>query len=153
MRFQPGHPPIPGCETGGRPRMWTDDIVEHEARLLVEWAKKPDSLVLGRHYGERGYHYWHAMDWSRRNKEFEEAKKLALTLVGSRREEMALLGAIDASIVRKNLGLYDPEVKQYELDLKQKEAEISSQSSEMLSKIFESIENNKNPIKKNEGIA
>lgn len=145
-----GHPPYPGCETGGRPYIWTDELIEHEAQLLIEWAKKESSLVLGKHYGERGYHYWHAMDWSKRNHMFEEARKLALTIVGSRREEMAILGAIEDNIVKKNLGLYDPEVKEYEIQLRQKDAD-NTNSDLMVSKICEAIENKKNPIKKNEG--
>ncbi len=145
-----GHAPYPGCETGGRPKYWTDERIEEEAKLLIEWAVQPDSFVLGKHYGKRGYHYWHAMSWTKENKVFEEAKKLALTIVGARREEMALLGSLDNSIVKKLLGMYDPEVKQYEIEIKQKENEGQTIESMMIvSKICESIENNKNPIKKN----
>jgi kynureninase len=130
--------------------MWTDEKIEAEATLLIQWAQKEDSLVLGRHYGARGYHNWNAMDWSKRSRIFDEAKKLALTIVGARREEMAILGSIEDNIVKKNLGLYDPEVKQYEIEIRQKETD-NTQSNIMVSKICEAIEGKKNPIKKNDG--
>jgi hypothetical protein len=148
-----GHEPYPGCETGGRPIIWTDEKIEEEATLLIQYAKNPESLVLGKHYGERGYHSWHAMYWSKRNSVFDDAKKLALTIVGARREELAIKGLIHDAMVRKYAGVYDPEIKQYELDLKQKETETrNSDSMEILNKIFDNVESKKNSIKKNEDI-
>jgi|SRR5580700_4600214 hypothetical protein len=147
-----GHPPYPGCETGGRPQKWTDERIEEEALFLIEWAKKEKSLVLGKHYAERGYTYAEASRWAKKNDFFSHAKDLAMTFVGSRREEMALLGQIEHNIVKSSLGLYDPDYKQYQVDLKASDEKRKAQeSSSVLEKICEAIESNKNPIKKKDG--
>jgi hypothetical protein len=39
-----GHPPYPGCETGGRPLEWTDEKVEAVADQLLEWIKSPGNF-------------------------------------------------------------------------------------------------------------
>jgi hypothetical protein len=147
-----GHLPYPGCETGGRPKKWTTEVIEEEATVLIEWAKKDSSLVVGKHYGERGYTYAEANRWSKQNDFFAYAKDLAMTIVGSRREEMALLGTIEHNIVKTSLGVYDPNYKQYQLDLKASdEKRREEQSFSMLDKICKAIEIKKNPIKKNDG--
>lgn len=40
-----GHPPYPGCETGGRPPKWTDERIEEEARALEEWLKEEQNFL------------------------------------------------------------------------------------------------------------
>lgn len=120
-----GHPPYPGCETGGRPVIWTDDKIEYEADLLIEWAQKDSSLVLGQHYGARGYSYDHAMDWAKRNEKYKMAKKVALTIVGARREEKALYAIIDSAIVKRSMHMYDPGLLAADIELKKAEASIT----------------------------
>ncbi len=39
-----GHPPYAGCETGGRPREWTDERIEKEADALNEWLKVEENF-------------------------------------------------------------------------------------------------------------
>lgn len=147
-----GHAPYAGCETGGRPRVWTDELIEQEAELLIEWAHKETSIVMGKHYGERGYTRQSSCEWAVRNKYYAHAKNLALTIVGARREEMALMGAIDHNIVKTSMGLYDHEYRQYQIDLKSTdEMRREAESSSIIEKICESIENKKNPVKRNEG--
>jgi len=147
-----GHPPYAGCETGGRPKKWTPPTIDQEASILIDWAKKDSSLVLGKHYGERGYTYKNANEWARENEYFSYAKNLAMTIVGARREEMALLGTIEHNIVKTSMGVYDPNYKQYQLDLKASDDKRrEEESSSIVEKICEAIESKKNPIKKNDG--
>jgi len=35
-----GHPPYPGCETGGRPKKWTDEALEKLADHLLDTLEK-----------------------------------------------------------------------------------------------------------------
>lgn len=38
------HPPYPGCETGGRPKEWTDALIEEIADRFDAWMDRPDSI-------------------------------------------------------------------------------------------------------------
>jgi hypothetical protein len=39
-----GHPPYPGCETGGRPEHWTLEQIDHIADLFLEFIELPTTL-------------------------------------------------------------------------------------------------------------
>lgn len=39
-----GHPPYPGCETGGRPEIWTDEMIEKIADYFMEYIEDPANL-------------------------------------------------------------------------------------------------------------
>lgn len=121
-QFAKGH----GC---GRPKVWTDEKIAEEAQFLREWANKEDSIVIGECYGLRGYSFDSSIEWEKTNKDFAEAKRYAKTMIGSRRERLALQGAVDSGIVRCSMGVYDPEHRAYlkemkSADLAQKAANI-----------------------------
>lgn len=42
-----GHAPYPGCEKGGRPKIYTKEFVDKEADLLEEWMKDKNNLFIG----------------------------------------------------------------------------------------------------------
>lgn len=48
-----GHPPYPGCETGGRPVEWTPHEIECLRRELEEWVADEENLWLGDFSGSR----------------------------------------------------------------------------------------------------
>lgn len=50
-----GHAPYPGCEKGGRPRIYTKEFVDKEADLLEEWMKDKNNLFIGDFCFDRGY--------------------------------------------------------------------------------------------------
>lgn len=39
-----GHPPYPGCETGGRPKTHTDEFIEKQADDLLAWFKNEENV-------------------------------------------------------------------------------------------------------------
>lgn len=111
MGFQKGNQLAKGNPNSGRPALWTQEKIEAEASYLLEWSKQDDSLVLAECYGLRGYSYDHVSDWEKKNSVFAEAKKIAKTRIGARREKKALLNQIDSNIVGKTLITYDPEFR------------------------------------------
>ena len=72
-----GHKPYPGCETGGRPKKFTDEFIENEADALILWMKKPDSLWYKDFAIERGYLSDKFADFSRENEKFRRAFELS----------------------------------------------------------------------------
>lgn len=104
-----------GC---GRPRTWTDEMIDKEADFLLEWAHGEQAIVLGTCYGIRGYSYEMSTRWSKTHPWFAEAKELAKTLVGARREVKALKGQIDASLVKASMATYDPEYRAFLKEMK-----------------------------------
>ncbi len=50
-----GHKPYPGCERGGRPKIYTEEFVDKEADLLEEWMKDKNNLFIGDFCFDRGY--------------------------------------------------------------------------------------------------
>jgi len=105
-------------EPFGRPKIWTDERLKEEALLMVEWACKPDSLVLAEFYGNRGYDYDDVSHFEKMSDDFSKAKRISKIIIGARREKGALNGKLDSGVVRKSMALYDPEMKAYELELR-----------------------------------
>lgn len=102
----------------GQPQKWTDEAIEKEADFLLEWSCEDDSLVLATCYGMRGYSYQRAEEWDSSNSKFSEAKKIAKTIIGARREHGAIIGKLDSSIVKASLANYDPEYRKLMIDMK-----------------------------------
>jgi len=67
-----GHEPYEGCETGGRPKKYTDEFIENEALLFEEWMKKPDSVYFKEFAFERGYSQKCFSEWAEINQKFSE---------------------------------------------------------------------------------
>jgi hypothetical protein len=102
----------------GAPKLWTIDLIEQIADELIKWAHKDDSIVMAEFYGSQLISYQRAFEFEEQSQKFAEAKRIAKTLVGARREKGALKGELDSGLVKKSMALYDPEMKQYELDQK-----------------------------------
>ena len=67
-----GHEPYPGCETGGRPKIYTDEFIEAEAEALEEWMKRPGSIYFKRFAFDRGYSQQRLTEFAASNKKFSE---------------------------------------------------------------------------------
>lgn len=71
-----GHPPYPGCETGGRPKIYNDEFIEKEADLLEEWTtsyKDSINMFIEDFAFERGYSYRRIAEWKDQNEKFAHA--------------------------------------------------------------------------------
>lgn len=104
--------------TMGRPPIWTQERLAQEAKDLLAWASKEDSIVLAEFYGLKGYDYDDVSHFERISPHFAKAKRSAKIMIGARREKGALKGKLDSSIVKKSMALYDPEMRAYELEMK-----------------------------------
>ncbi len=114
---------------GGPPKKWTDEAIEKEAKALLDWAKKEDSLVLATFYGARGISYQRADEFEQKNAMFAEAKQLAKTIIGARREYGALTGNLDSTMVRASMANYDPEYRKLILELKAANSQVNTPKS------------------------
>jgi|GEM_PF-781703 len=65
-----GHAPYAGCEKGGRPKKYTEEVIEHEAHQFRNWMDKPDSVWYECFAVERGYHPSLLSEWAKSNKKF-----------------------------------------------------------------------------------
>lgn len=111
MAFKKGNKCAVGHKGVAPNIIWTREKIDLEAVKLVEWAKKPESLVLGECYGERGYSYEEATEFAKRNDNYKRARFMARTLIGARREKGGLKNKFDAGLVGKTMMLYDPDFK------------------------------------------
>ncbi|MEN8236119.1 MAG: hypothetical protein ABFQ95_01000 [Pseudomonadota bacterium] len=123
--------------TGGRPETWTEKRINKEADSFLKWANQDDSIILRKYAAINGY----APQWltylADKSVRFSETLKIAKTLVGCRREELALKGDIDTGIVKATLATYDEEhramlkeMKRAEKDSQQLEAFLAGQKSQ-----------------------
>jgi hypothetical protein len=65
-----GHEPYPGCETGGRPKKYTQEFIEKEALALEEWMVKPTSPWFEDFANIRGYSPDYLSEWAKENDKF-----------------------------------------------------------------------------------
>lgn len=61
----------------GRPREYTDERIEEEARLLIEWMQLPESKYFKTFAISRGYVSQRLYEFAERNKVFAETWELA----------------------------------------------------------------------------
>jgi len=105
----------------GRPAKWD---VEEEARLLLEWVKKPDSVRLLDFANERGFWSGQYADWEKENENFSYALKKAKDVLASRREKLANEGVLNYGIYNRNQLIYDHSLKMSEREEKAYEASL-----------------------------
>lgn len=65
-----GHPPYAGCETGGRPKKWTPELIEAEADAFEEWMNLPTSIWYEDFALERGFASSNLIRWAKENEKF-----------------------------------------------------------------------------------
>lgn len=147
MAFEKGNQLAKGNPNSGRPREWTDELIEAEAYYLLEWAQDPDALVLGECYGSRGYSYEDAMDWSNRFSVFCKCKNMAKAIVGARREKGAIKKKYDSNIVGRSMPQYDPEFKAFLKDMKMTQAVVDAIGEDAAKKLSDFLKS-QSPIHK-----
>lgn len=74
------HPPYPGCETGGRPKKYTDEFIENEAIELEKWVEKPNSPWFEDFANQRGYPGEYLSRWAKINEKFHQAYEKAQSM-------------------------------------------------------------------------
>lgn len=105
---------------GGRPRRFD---LKKEAKALLEWANKKDSLVLRLFAAIRGYANQAKLhEYCAQCIEFREAFDQAKIIIGARREQLLLSGKGHYAPFQRYAALYDPDLKQHEKELKQIES-------------------------------
>lgn len=72
-----GHDPYPGCETGGRPKKYTDAFITQEADAFLEWMQKPDSIWYKDFALERGYSPECLSIWAKTHEKFSQVYEIS----------------------------------------------------------------------------
>ncbi len=109
----------------GRPKKYDPS---EEAKALIDWVNKPDSLILLKFSSQRGYCRDRFHIWEKECPEFADAYNLAKEIVACRREEFANQGLIDKSIYHRYQTTYDKYLHAFERAEKEFDASISSKA-------------------------
>lgn len=72
-----GHKPYAGCETGGRPELYTDEVIEKFADELLQWIRYPNNIFFEEFTIQKGILPEYMTRWASRNEKFNQAYKLA----------------------------------------------------------------------------
>lgn len=70
-----GHKPYPGCETGGRPKIYTKDFIERAAEQLEKWMEDKDNIFIERFCYEFKYPEEKITDFASESEKFSQAYK------------------------------------------------------------------------------
>ncbi len=84
MAFQKGHPPLPGCETGGRPRKYSTEDVERFADELLIWIKDESKFWLKDFCLEKLIDPNYMHEWAKENDKFGCAYRVCKSIQESR---------------------------------------------------------------------
>lgn len=79
-----GHPPYPGCENGGRPLMYTKELIEKYADELIIWLDDPENYWYKDFCHEKKIHPKKMSEWAATNEKFKESLELAKSIQESR---------------------------------------------------------------------
>ena len=74
-----GHAPYKGCETGGRPKIYTEEFIDNEAEALEEWNQRDENIFIEKFCLERGYSVHRICEWVKSNQKFSAAYEMTLT--------------------------------------------------------------------------
>ncbi len=67
-----GHEAYEGCETGGRPKKYTNEFIENEAIEFEKWMQQPGSIYFKRFAFSRGYSQQRLSEFAEVNEKFSE---------------------------------------------------------------------------------
>lgn len=101
-----GHPPYPGCETGGRPPIWTDEKIEEIADLLIQFMDDPDNIYFKKfiNWLKRAKNISIPIEylsrWSEKNEKFLDAYNYAKIEQETRIVEGCLTKKLDSGMGR-----------------------------------------------------
>jgi hypothetical protein len=71
------HEPYPGCETGGRPRKYSNEDIERFANEFLIWIKNDSNFWVKDFCLEKGIDPRLMSEWAKENEKFSEAYSLA----------------------------------------------------------------------------
>lgn len=126
-RFKKGNKAAVGHK-GPVPYIWTEERAEIEAKNLLEYAQKDTSLTLMGFYAESEDVDYSVSYMMEKYPVWSKAKKKAMAKIGDRREKYGLLGKYDSGIVKKAMGLYCHDFRNYEKELKAADKEAQGQT-------------------------
>jgi len=109
-QFKPGNQAAKGHGFG---RPFTRDP-EVEAEAIIEWAQRPDSIILYKFALSRGYLPNKCNDMAERSSVFREAYEFAKLMVASNREEGLHSGAVNQSAWNRYAGMYHKDLCDHE---------------------------------------
>lgn len=93
----------------GRPIKWTDEAIDAFADELLEWAKKPDSLVLVSFALDKDLSADIMARLEHLSPRFSKALRDAKRILGARRETGALTKVYESKVYDKSQRMYDPD--------------------------------------------
>jgi hypothetical protein len=96
----------------------SDHELEWIADQLLEWASLEDSVTLLGFCADNGIAQTSLYQWEQRNSKLRSAMSTAKSMVGARREKMALLNKFNAGIVNRTMGVYDDRVRAYDTEMR-----------------------------------
>lgn len=94
------HPPYPGCETGGRPKKYTDEFIEIEAIEFEKWMKLDTSIYFKRFAISRGYHPNRLLEFAEQNEKFSGVFELAKAWQECKLAEGGLMNTFNSTFTK-----------------------------------------------------
>ena len=111
----------------GRPEVWNK---EEQAKLILEWSKKDDSINLMAFCNDQEFPAEYLSRWAKDSETFCQALKVSKQRIAARREKMLNEGKLHNSAWQRCASLYDAQLhmheraeKEFEHNLKMKQIE------------------------------
>lgn len=87
----------------------SDAFIEQMAIKLIEFAMRPDTIVIGKFFIEQRLSLKTWLEWCKRNDFARDAYSYAMQCVGVNREVGGLTRRLDSTIVLRTMPMYDPQ--------------------------------------------
>lgn len=107
MKVKPVPPPAPkgnqyakGCETSGRPRDWTEDMVEKVRKNLEEWIEDPKNFFFTGFLNKYNVHPQQIERFCNYSPEFRETHAKALRIQEERLVNLAVFRKGDGGFIK-----------------------------------------------------
>ncbi len=95
-----GHEAYRGCETGGRPKKWTSQLIEQEADAFLQWITEKDNVWFEDFALQRGYDPNLLSLWANENEKFSGVLKRVKAWQKSVLINGGLLNKFNSNIVK-----------------------------------------------------
>jgi hypothetical protein len=118
------------AKKNGRPIKWTEEAIDDFADQLLEWAKKPDSLVLVSFVLEKDFSAGILQMLAKISPRFAEALNDAKRMLGVRREVGTITKVYEPRVYDKSQRMYDPDYDSH-LKLKLYEDELAKANAKL----------------------
>jgi hypothetical protein len=122
----------------GRPRTYTTEFIENEAKAFYEWADTDEAIVFREFAPIRGYPSEKLYQWEKENEVFRNAFKYAKDVIGARREKMQIANKSDKPYL-KYANWHDEEIDKFEKDQLKFENDLKKQTVEEVSDEYKTL--------------